>query len=307
MKKVRSVDIGGNGCRRVDVDLDSRAYLVEPVSIGPVQKTEELFDFVNNDKPDDLRGIAYGVAGVIERHDYIRKASNIPPLDGIALASETTKHYGLPSVVLNDMEAAVTGMAALLPDEPYFLGGTWSSGFGAQIAIDGKVRWLAEMGHLSLLPIASTMVAICGCKKLNHVEAFIGGDRIKEKVLAAFKEKAELAAQYQNKHPCRILDEAYMDNEEWAVKIYEDVAAIMGLFLANLQTVLHVPLIVWKGTVAENALWFLGPLIRSVMMKHLIDPSWASEDNLRFRLTPGPDNKDSLIGAAVGLASFCDL
>ena len=75
----------------------------------------------------------------------------------------------------------------------------------------------------------------------------------------------------------------------------------MGIFLANIQSLLNLPLIVWKGTVAREVLWGrlgLEPEVREVMREYLIDPTWADQDNLRLVETPGPGDRDAFIGAA---------
>ena len=75
----------------------------------------------------------------------------------------------------------------------------------------------------------------------------------------------------------------------------------MGIFLANIQSLLNLPLIVWKGTVAREVLWGriqLASVVRTVMKGYLIDPTWADEDKLRLVETPGTGDRDAFIGAA---------
>jgi len=301
---IRVIDGGGEGFRRADVVGTEVKNLVATKEKGIViSDFDSLINFVTEDfEPEKFSGIAYAIAGVIKNNDSVVKSPNIHFLDGIRLAFETEAKTKKPSAIFNDMEAAVTGMAALFPEENYFLGITWSSGIGLRVWKDGKILSVAEGGHMVLDP--SPFASLCGCGKRGHAEAIIGGHAIKRRVIA---ETEALGIKIpEDKRPCQFLDESFAKGEEWAKNLYQMIGEGMGIFLANIQTLLHLPLIVWKGTFAFKALKALKPLesiIRSKMQEVLIDPSWADEDNLRFDFSL-PDNKDALIGAAQAFKTF---
>lgn len=295
---IRAIDGGGAGFRRADIEgTEILSFAKTP---GPLSRLDELLDFVRVKLLPQTKGIAYAMAGVIENNELVVKSPNAHFLDGVHLAQETKKALPkkrIDSMVFNDMEAAVTGMAALLHDEPYFMGITWSSGIGLQIWSHGKILSLAEGGHTVLDP--SPFAPLCGCGKRGHTEAIVGGASIRRRVIA---ETQTLGIQLpEGKDPCAYLDECYQRDDEWAVNLYQVVAQGMGIFLANIQSILHLPLIVWKGTFALKVLKFLEPEVRATMKGVMIDPSWADENNLRFQFSPDPDH-DSFIGAA---ACFC--
>lgn len=332
---IRVIDIGGDGFRRVDIDSRAvekieakdveqiRAEIKEKIKDTDIikRKKESISDLdslmqfaVDGLDSGKIKGIAYSVAGVIEDHGLIKNSPNAHFLDDVDLKEKTEgylKKAELESFVFNDMETAVTGMATLLGKPPYFMGITWSTGIGLRIWSDGKILSVAEGGHMVLEP--SPFAPLCGCGKRGHAEAIIGGASIERRVVAeanalGLPEELNIMfgkAEGQIRTP-RFLDEAYLgqyssEAKIWAGDFYGRVVRGMGIFLANIQSLLNLPLIVWKGTVAREVLWGrlgLEPEVREVMREYLIDPSWADQDNLRLVETPGQGDRDAFIGAA---------
>ena len=344
---IRVIDIGGDGFRRVDIESravegkikDSDIIKRDKESISDIDSLMQfVFDGVESGK---VEGIAYSVAGVIDDHRLIKNSPNAHFLDNVDLKKKTEgylKKAGLKSFVFNDMEAAVTGMATLLGNPPYFMGITWSTGIGLKIWKDGKILSLSEGGHMIL--DLSPFAPLCGCGKRGHVEAVIGGASIKRRVLTDI-EALDLAKNLDIKwgknkeqgecHPGDFLWNAYLGRYpdekkeveekriEWAKNFYNTIVEGMGIFLANIQTLLNLPLIVWKGTVAQKILC-LNPKteeerikakklqaeqkIRQIMMTRLIGPGWADGDNLRLVETPGLGDRDAFIGAAAAFKAI---
>jgi len=338
---IRVIDIGGDGFRRVDID--SRAVeKIEAKDVGHIRaeikgkiKDTDILKKKKESIPDldslmqfvadgldggKIKGIAYSVAGVIEDHGLIKNSPNAHFLDDIDLKKKTEGHLkkaGLNSFVFNDMETAVTGMATLLGRPRYFMGITWSTGIGLRIWSDGKILSVAEGGHMVIEP--SPFAPLCGCGKRGHAEAIMGGASIERRVVAEAnalglpkefniifgKEKGQI-------RPAVFLDKAYLGEYSgqakiWATDFYGRVVRGMGIFLANIQSLLNLPLIVWKGTVAREVLWGklkLESEVRAVMKEYLIDPSWADKKNLSLVETPGPGDRDAFIGAAAAFKAI---
>lgn len=79
------------------------------------------------------------------------------------------------------------------------------------------------------------------------------------------------------------------------MSIYDLISSGMASFLAGIQSIFHLPAVVWKGTFAKNALPRIEQDIHMKMRSKLIKPSWAGE--MRFLFSPKP-KEDGLIGAA---------
>src|SRR4030042_388436 len=317
---IRVIDIGGDGFRRVDIESSAvekiRAEIKDKIKDTDIikRKKESICDLdslmrfvVDGLDSDKIKGIAYSVAGVIEDHRLIKNSPNAHFLDGVDLKDVTEKYLKekkqieLESFVFNDMETAVTGMATLLGNPPYFMGITWSTGIGLRIWSDGKILSVAEGGHMVLEP--SPFAPLCGCGKRGHAEAIMGGASIERRVVAeasALGLPDELKITFGKGEgqirAAKFLDDAYLGQYSgqakiWATDFYGRVVRGMGIFLANIQSLLNLPLIVWKGTVAREVLWGrlkLEPEVRAVMREYLIDSTWADQDNLPLIDTPGP-------------------
>jgi predicted NBD/HSP70 family sugar kinase len=288
---IRVVDGGGDGFRRADVDGTTPRNFQK--SKGPLKRVEDIVDFACKGLPRGTEGIAFALAGVIEDKDLVVNSPNVHCLDGVRLASAVRdRTKGMKAAVFNDMEAAVTGMAALVPDEPFFLGITWSSGIGLRVWTEGRLLSVAEGGHMLLDP--SPFAPLCGCGKRGHAEAIVGGKAIRRLVLA---ETQARGVELPDDEPSKLLIQGWKAGVPWAVEVQRIIARGMGMFLGNIQSLLHLPLIVWKGTFALNAMASLERLIRQEMKAMLIDPSWADRKNLAFRISPGADPHSRLVRA----------
>jgi len=332
---IRVIDIGGDGFRKVDIDSSIvekikakdveqiRTVISEKIKDTDIIKVKKeaipdldsLMQFVTDGiDGGKIKGVAYSAAGVIEDHRLMINSPNAHFLDDIDLKQETesySKEVELESFVFNDMEAAVTGMATLLGKPSYFMGITWSTGIGLRIWSDGKILSVAEGGHMVIEP--SPFAPLCGCGKRGHAEAVIGGASMERRIIAeadALGLPDELnitfgQAEGQIRAPV-FLNQAYLGEYSdqakiWARDFYVRVVRGMGIFLANIQSLLNLPLIAWKGTVAREVLWGelkLASDVRAVMKEYLIDPTWADEENLRLVETPGTGDRDAFIGAA---------
>ena len=335
---IRVIDIGGDGFRRVDIDSSTvekikdkdveqiRAMINEQIKDADIIKVKKeaipdldsLMQFVTDGLDGGkIKGVAYSAAGVIDDHRLMINSPNAHFLDDIDLKDETEKYLKeekeieLESFVFNDMEAAVTGMSTLLGNPPYFMGITWSTGIGLRIWSDGKILSVAEGGHMVIEP--SPFAPLCGCGRRGHAEAIIGGASMERRIIAeanALGLPDELNIIFgkdegQIRAPV-FLNKAYLGEYSdqakiWARDFYGRVVRCMGIFLANIQSLLNLPLIAWKGTVAREVLWGklqLASDVRAVMKEYLIDPTWADEVKLRLVETPGTGDRDAFVGAA---------
>ncbi len=289
---IRVIDGGGSLFRRADVDTDNLQVKNFKKIEASFNTLDDIIFFAKEELLPQTAGIAFAVAGVIENHNRVVASPNIPLLNGVALGDAVFEKIQLKTMVLNDMEASVMGMASLLPREQYFMGITWSSGIGVRIFHHGELIPVSEGGHMKL-SIAQD-APVCGCGNKGCAEAFLGGIKKARDMREKMK---ELGISFDG-HPNAFLDQEFSKGENWAIDYYQSVADHMGLFLANIQNLLCLPLIVWKGTVALKSLPLIEDDIRAVMRKYLIDPSWADKERLRFLMSPELEH-DGMIGAAV--------
>ncbi len=289
---LRVIDMGGSGVRRADIDTETMKPKHFVKTPGAVASLEELIAFVGEDLDSETSGIAFAVAGIIEHNSLIVKSPNIPFLDNVDLAGEIQSAYNIKTAIFNDMESAVAGMAYLLPNESYFMGITWSSGIGTRIAYHGNLLSNSEGGHMKLR--YDENAPLCGCMGRGCAEAIIGGLAIGRRIEEKVKELGIVIVD----SPYVLLNEAFEKNEPWAKQFYGDVAKDMGKFLANIQNLLCLPLLVWRGTFAVHALPHIETTIREAMSQYVINPAWAQKEYVQFQMSPDA-TFDAMIGAAV--------
>ncbi len=292
---VSVVEGGGKGFRQAKVRGKNIGSVIIPVK--PIETVEQLLGFIKDGLSDQESAIAVATAGVIENHSRVVVSPNIHFLDGVDLGNLVSQATGKPVYVANDMESSVVGMAELFPEPKYFICMTWSSGIGMRIYKDGRILSDAEGGHVCI--DHSPFAPLCGCGLRGCIEAIAGGKSVERRIVSELEARG---ISLPEPPLSTAFDAAYLRQEPWATDIYRLITVGMGRYLASLQTVLHLPAIIWKGTFALKALRLFGieKAIRYEMRKHLINFAWESD--LKFYFVPEPPelipDGDSFIGAA---------
>lgn len=289
-----SVDGGGTGFRKAVI---SKNRIMKIEETGPLNSVDALLGFVNDGLSDDVSGISYAVAGDIIDHKRVVISPNLHILDGIDLASLTETKTGRRTIVCNDMEAATTGIMQMFPQLKYFMAITWSSGIGIRIVKDGKILSVSEGGHMRI--DSSLSAPLCGCGKRGCAEARLGGTNFQETVRRCV-ELRQITIPPEYKWPSIFADHEADRGEIWAQGLYHELSFWMARFLSNLQTLLYLPAVVWKGGMAFGRMRRLEPEIRTRMREMLINPAW--EKHMQFfgvwEVPNVQKDQDSLLGAA---------
>lgn len=305
---VRAADIGGSGkVTRGDVDVTTGEMSNLQVSPNPITTADEFVDYATKDLDPRIRGVAHSIAGVNEDNDEMKVSPNLHALEGYKIATMTRGKSGLYAFVFNDMATTAGGVHLLRqainlpPGAPFFVW-TIGSGIGGKYAIvvNGQLIILdSEIGHMIISD--SIFAPFCGCLVKGHAEGIASGDSAARLVktyldLAGMKLPDGMA-------PCAYLDECFDRGEDWAIMIYQTIAKALALLINNIRCAYSFKHFIYKGTAGTN--WFkrgMGEMIRKELKQVLVNKAWASEENLQFIETPGPNNVDALIGAAWHLA-----
>lgn len=301
--KLLVIDGGSGGFRPAIVDGDNITVLKKGERITTPQELVNLADsriaYAVDDikKEEEFDGVAFALAGEVADHRTIVKSSNQPFLNGVNLAELTSKQTALQTVVTNDMEAAGTGMIMMFPELPLFGAITWSGGLGFRLIVDGKIFGASEAGHMQTC--SSMYAPICGCGRRGCAEAIVGGLAMNARILEATR-KIGMAIP-SDKSPDAFLDERYEHGDEWALITYNSLLHEIARFLANLQTTLHLPAIVWKGGVAKAILGKMNKEqdIREAMKGMLFNEEWVDVLKFHYCWDKNPvSNADAFLGAA---------
>lgn len=298
-KIIRVIEIGATYTRRADISLPElkisgfKTGLTSDFAEGDV--IQKIIEFAGENLSPDTTAVAVAVAGPIQNNNLVEFLPNFSAFpNNTDLAAPIKQKLNLPAIIVNDMEAAVFGMAHLLKErENYdgtFWGITWSSGIGGRFWDGQKIVSDSEIGHI-ILDI-SPQAPICGCGKKGHAEALLSGQGMKKIISQNFADQIKPTANIFQQ-----LNQAYQQQQDWAIEFYQKRAKWMGIFLANLVQINRSQRIYFKGTVAKNLLKL--PQIKEQIIKTIaesvISPAWAVTE---INLSPDEQN-DSLIGAAL--------
>ena len=241
-RKVLTVDLGGQGARIALVEEGGK-FLVDPVRHEGITSVTMLIalvaEFAQRYSPDS---IAYASCGVIKDKLIVVDSPNCQWLNGANLAGLTFKKTRIRTIVFNDMEASVTGMANKYPDIGIFLALTSSSGIGAWLWDEGLVS-RSELGH-STIDISQSAL-ICGCGKPGHFEAYAGGNCIEARLRQAAK-MGEITLPHGIR-PAAWLDQAWDEGNDYARNFYSNVARAVGIWLANVYSGYPFKAVCYKG------------------------------------------------------------
>lgn len=272
------IEIGATNLRRADVFSENvnikinNFYSERSGNLTP----DKLFDFVKGGLSSQQK-IVYAVAGPVKDHEIVEMLPNLPSFPkNFNLKEQSEKRFKIPAMVINDMTAAVLGMAYLLGKGKAFWGITWSTGIGGKF-FDGQkiIDEDLEIGHLEF--DLSPAAPVCGCGGRGHIEALISGSALEKKA-------------GQN---LRLMTENFKAGKYAAIGLYEEAAKTMGAFLARLYELEPANLFVFKGSVAANIL----PLdeIEAIILSSLRQKGVSEKVSLIL----SPDReRDTFFGAA---------
>ena len=289
---IRVVECGGQGPRKVDV-LDNTIIREEVRRWSELDGFKGLMSFAKADLSTEPEAIIFSVAGTVEDHKRIVKSPNTLIPDDTYLGKTETE---IPYFACNDMESSSTGITELFPHLTRRMDITWSTGIGVRFCKDGQILSDSEAGHMKI--DLSPFTPVCGCGQRGCAEAIISGNAIDRFVAGQVRLQGRGITGKTNLGA--ILDTAYNANENWAVRHYNEVIIQgMAVFLANIQTMMRLPAIVWKGSVAQNAFENIPTLeadIRSEMRARMFNHEWV--DEMKFHFLTCPKDHDAYIGAA---------
>lgn len=266
------VEVGATNLRRADILSDGKNikikefYREKSGSLTP----RSLFEFVKAGLKEQSK-IAYAVAGPTKNHSTVKILPNLPSFpENFDLKTESEKKFSVPSVVLNDMTAAVLGMAYLFQSKEPFWGITWSTGLGGKFFDGRKIAdENLEIGHMVV--DESPNAPQCGCGQRGHIEAFVSGSALEKK-----------AGQ-----PLSEITKNFLADDKDAIKLYVEATRIMGGFLAKLQKQKPAKIFCFKGGVALHLLK-IGELKKIIL---------DQVSGAQIIFSPEPE-KDTFFGAA---------
>lgn len=303
---VLAADLGGTNLRMAVVDAGgailSRSKCDTPRS-GPEEIVGAIVSSVraalsDRYRLDDVKaaGIAIPAMSIDPDGGVVKKAANVPALDGFALGRRVSEAIGFPVLLENDANAAAIGESWIGASRgaPNSICVTLGTGIGGGIFVNGRIlrgldRSAGEIGHIGVEPFGDP----CGCGSLGCVERYASAtaiSRMSRELLPAYP--GSLLAENKNLTAADAF-EAGKAGDLLALEVFRRVGFYLGIALANLINILNPEVIVIGGGVADGWDLFIGPLREEIERRAYAEPA------KRAQIIPAALGDDAgLLGAA---------
>jgi len=174
-----TLDIGGSKCRIAYFSGLTKDSLIKfeytAMTNDYARDIGTIFAFIDNNKTEQIHGIAIGIAGSLSPDkSTLQNSPNLSAWEGRNLKDDFSVEYNCPVVIENDTFMAATGEAAFGGHHQDFWYLNWGTGIGGSLvkvnAEDYQVT-AAEPGH----QIIETDGLKCRCGQHGCLESYAGG------------------------------------------------------------------------------------------------------------------------------------
>ena len=268
-RRFLGLDLGGTNIKVAVVETTGEGALPSVVSTahypthadrGPQGVTDRLIEVgrATIEETGPVDGAGLGVPGLFEADTgEIVLFPNLPgPWRGHSLRDPIGEAIGLPIALINDARAFVLAEGTVGAGRGHhtLIGLTLGTGIGGGIMIDGRIHLGefgtgGEVGHQIVVPDGP----LCGCGNRGCVEALARAD-----ALASRAGQPDVETVYQRAAA----------GDETCRRAVNEVAAYIGIGLANVVTLLGPSCIVIGGGIIASGEQVLGP-IRQAMRSHV--------------------------------------
>jgi glucokinase len=192
---------------------------------------------------DGLYGVGIGVPGFIDiENGVVRKAANIPDLDGFPVRDAIQQMLGTPIILENDANAAALGeqWMGAGKDVKNLVLITLGTGIGGGVIIDGKilhgfVGMAGEFGHMTVIPEGNP----CGCGNNGCLEKHASATAI-----AAMGRLMHLG---DNNLSSVDVYAMALAGDHRAIAVFQSMGRALGIGIANLINIFNFPLYLLSG------------------------------------------------------------
>jgi glucokinase len=305
------VDIGGTNVRVALVDDTGSILLHErwPTEIH-LGRERFLARFVGNLSALRTRGasvgveaiaIGVGVPGLIANTGFVHSSVNLEPLAGLNLKKMVVAATALPTVVINDANAAAFGEHCHGAGQPFasFLMFTLGTGVGGGLILDGRL-WAGidgvagELGHATVEPAGLP----CSCGNRGCLEQYASATALaKAAVAAAQHQKGGMLAGIPNGEiSAETLAVVARRGDPFASSLFEEAGRYLGIAAATVTNLLNLEAIIVGGGMAASFDLFASAMRREVDSRAFAIPAG------RLTIRAGTLGDDAGILGAAALA-----
>lgn len=262
------IDIGGTNTKLGFVDREGNCLIAKsiptetPEKVDPVTEVKlflkRLYVTVDKMLADlagqmELKGIGIGVPNGNYYKGTVELPTNLNWEPYTPLAALIEKHYGVPTALTNDANAAALGEMkfGVAKGMQNFLVITLGTGLGSGFVVNGDIMYGAdgfagELGHTTV----NIDGRMCGCGRKGCLETYVSATGIRRtvyKLLADHTEDSELRNVSFNDLSAEMITQAALRGDKVAIEAFEYTGRILGLKLADTVTITSPEAIILFG------------------------------------------------------------
>lgn len=245
MRNAIGIDIGGTN---IKVAIVTEEWTILNTIIEPTPTEREgtfesiknkLIEIVKGICNDDVIGIGFGIAGIIDREKGIVISSpNIPLINGFRVKDIFEKEFSLPVEVDNDANAFAFGEKLVGSGKDFnnFIVLTLGTGLGSGVIYKGEIfEGAVEAGHIVIEPEGR----FCTCGGFGCLESYASGRAVVDRVISSLEKGAEsiLRGIYNGnfyKITPEIVYKTALEGDTLCREVFRETGRYLGIGIANL-------------------------------------------------------------------------
>jgi glucokinase len=294
MKSAIGVDIGGTNIKVVQVVADGSVLtsVIESTPAEPGVTSEEIKNTVmkilKDVVKDDVVGIGFGIAGIIDRKNgTVIKSPNIPSIDGLHAKEIFEQEFSLPVVVDNDANTYAYGEKWVGAGKNYsnFAVLTLGTGLGGGIIYKSELfEGHVEIGHITIEPRGR----FCTCGSLGCLESYASGRAIIDRTISSLEggTKSMLTeccdGNFYKVTPELIYKNA-LEGDNLSREVFRETGQYLGMGIANLVNIFSLEAVILGGGLIGAWDLFIEEL-KQEFMKRTLKPLTTNVEILKSTL-----------------------
>lgn len=258
MNSVIGVDIGGTNIKVVQVSEEGNilSSMTEPTPTEPGWSSDSiknvLIKILKNILKDNVIGIGFGIAGLIDRKKgIVIESPNIPAINGFPAKEIFEKEFALPIVVENDANTYAYGEKWIGTGMSFnnFAVLTLGTGLGGGIIYKGELfEGAAEIGHIVIEPQGR----FCTCGSFGCLESYASGRAIVDRATSSLESgtKSMLTECCDGnfyKITPELVYKTALEGDNLSREVFRETGQYLGIGIANLVNIFSPEAVIIGG------------------------------------------------------------
>ena len=300
MSSAIGIDIGGTNIKAVQVSETGNVLtsMTEPTpaetSVSPENIKNVLIKILKNILKDDVIGIGFGIAGLIDRKNgIVIESPNIPAINGFPVKEIFEKEFSLPVVVENDASTYAYGEKWIGAGKGFdnFAVLTLGTGLGGGIIYKGELfEGAAEIGHVVIEPQGR----FCTCGSFGCLESYASGRAIVDRAISSLESgtKSMLAECCEGnfyKITPEVIYKNALEGDNLSREVFRETGQYLGIGIANLVNTFSLEAVILGGGLIGAWDLFIEDL-KQEFLKRALKPLSSNVEILKTSLKEGCEN-----------------